>query len=132
MGICYLLTWWRNPYLIGPKDLADLFTTATGKQITAEQLMRIGERIHNVERAFNARAGMTRKDDRPPERFFEPIKSGPAKGERLEKDKFEKVLDEYYELRGWDKKTGLLTRSKLEGLELKEVADELKKYGKIA
>ncbi len=131
MGICYLLTWWRNPYLIGPKDLANLFTTATGKQITAEQLMKIGERIHNVEKAFNARIGMTRKDDRPPERFFEPIKSGPAKGERLEKDKFEKVLDEYYELRGWDKETGLPTRQKLEEVDLKEVADELEKYGKL-
>lgn len=70
MGICYLLTWWRNPYLIGPGDLANLFTTATGKQITAEQLTKIGERIHNIEKAFNARAGVTRKDDKLPERFF--------------------------------------------------------------
>jgi len=63
--------------------------------------------------------------------FFEPIKSGPAKGERLEKNKFEKVLDEYYELRGWDKETGLPTRSKLEEIGLKEVADELGKHGEL-
>ena len=131
IGICYLLTWWRNPCLIGPEDLASLFEAATGKFISSSELLRIGERIHNVEKAFNVRVGMTRKDDRPPERFFEPIKSGPAKGERLERDRFEKVLDEYYELRGWDEKTGLPTRSKLEEVDLVEVADELEKHDKL-
>jgi len=132
LGICYHMTWWRSPYLAGPRDLAGLFAAATGKAITAERLMEIGERIHNVEKAFNVRVGMTRKDDRPPERFFEePIRSGPAKGERLDRDRFEKVLDEYYELRGWEKHTGLPTRAKLEKLGLREAAGELQELGKI-
>lgn len=131
MGICYLLTCWRSPYLIGPGDLASLFEAATGKSLSGSELMKIGERIHNIEKAFNVRVGMTRKDDKPPERFFQPIKSGPAKGERLEKEKFKKVLDEYYELRGWDKETGLPTRVKLQEVGLKEVADNLEKYDKL-
>jgi len=132
VGICALLSWWKSPHLIGPEDIAKLLEAATGRRMDVRELLKIGERIHNVEKAINARVGMTRKDDRPPDRFFnEPIKSGPGKGERLEKDKFEKVLDEYYELRGWDKETGLPTRSKLEEVDLKEVADELEKHGKL-
>lgn len=132
VGICALLSWWKSPYLIGPKDIAELIEAATGRHIDERELMKTGERIHNVEKAINARIGMTRKHDRPPERFFrEPIKSGPGRGDVLEEEKFEKMLDEYYELRGWDVKTGLPTRAKLEELELKEVADELKRYGMI-
>lgn len=132
VGICALLSWWKSPHLIGPTDIAELLEAATGKRIDVHKLMRMGERIHNIEKAINVRAGMTRKDDRPPDRFFEePIKSGPGKGDILERDKFEKMLDEYYELRGWDKETGLPTRDKLEDVGLKEVADELERYGKL-
>lgn len=133
VGICALLSWWKSPHLIGPEDIAKLLGAATGRRTDVRRLMKIGERIHNVEKAINVRGGMTRKDDRPPDRFFkEPIKSGPGRGDILEKDKFEEMLDEYYELRGWDKETGLPTRSKLEEVGLKEVADELEKYGKLS
>lgn len=55
---------------------------------------------------------------------------GPYKGEAISKNILSKVLDHYYELRGWDKKTGIPTRRKLEELELRRVADELEKNGK--
>jgi aldehyde:ferredoxin oxidoreductase len=61
---------------------------------------------------------MTRKDDYPPDRFFEPIKSGPGKGECLDMGKYEKMLDEYYTLRGWDTKLGHPTQKKLKELGL--------------
>ena len=51
------------------------------------------------------------------------------KGEVLEKDKFEKMKDEYYELRGWDVATGLQTRGRLEELGLSDVAEDLKNKG---
>lgn len=132
MNICYNLTQWVSPYLINPEDISKLFIAATGIPMTAEKLMKIGERIHNVEKAINVRAGMIRKDDTPPERFFTPIRSGPSKGERLEKKKLAKAIDEYYGLRGWDVNTGLPTRAKLEELGLKEVVEELGKLGKLA
>jgi aldehyde:ferredoxin oxidoreductase len=54
--------------------------------------------------------GLTRKDDVLPERFFtEPIPEGPDKGAVLSRKEVEDTLDEYYELRGWDKATGLPT-----------------------
>jgi len=49
------------------------------------------------------------------------------KGKALEKDKFEKMLDEYYELRGWDKTTGLIKKETLKELDLPEVIELLKK-----
>ena len=132
VGVCALLSWWKSPHLIGPDDIAKLMEAAIGKRVSASKIMKIGERIHNVEKAINVRVGMSRKDDYPPDRFFkEPVKSGPCKGEILHRDKFEKMLDEYYELRGWDKETGLPTRSKLQEVGLKEVADELEKYGRL-
>lgn len=132
LNICYIVTQWSSPDLLDLEDLAKMLSLATGRQTTVAELITIGERVHNVEKAFNVREGMTRKDDMPPERFFaEPIKSGPEKGERLQKDKFGKMLDEYYELRGWDKDTGLPTKAKLEELDLGEIADELDKLNKL-
>ena len=74
---------------------------------------------------------MTRAEDWPPSRFFEPIKSGPLRGEKLDEKKLAEMLDEYYSLRGWDPKTGLPTKAKLEELELKEVQQELMRLGKL-
>ncbi len=132
MNLCYILTQWSSPYLINPDDLSRLFTAAVGLKMTPAKLMKIGERLRNVEKAFNVREGMTRKDDAPPERFFEPIKSGPGKGDRLDRKKLAKTMDEYYQLRGWDVETGLPKKAKLVQLGLKEVADDLAKLGKLA
>ena len=56
--------------------------------------------------------------------MYEPCPEGPHKG-KVAADMFETVLDEYYEWRGWDKRTGLQTRSKLEELGLEDVAEVL-------
>jgi aldehyde:ferredoxin oxidoreductase len=70
--------------------------------MTTEELMEAGERIWNMERLFNVREGLGRKNDIPPPIFFEPRKEGTRKGIGLEREKYEKLLDEYYELHGWD------------------------------
>ena len=93
----------------------------------ADDVMATGERITNLERAFNIREGLTRKDDTLPRRFLEePIKEGPSKGQVVDLDL---MLDEYYEARGWDLESGFPTRDKLEELGLKAVADELEGAG---
>jgi len=62
---------------------------------------------------------MTRKDDYPPDRFFnEPIKSGPGKGVFLERKKYDEMLNKYYMLREWDKYTGIPSNKKLKELQL--------------
>lgn len=125
LGVCLMVTQSQNSGLITCDDLSKLLSAATGWDVGAGELMEIGERIHNVEKAYNARVGMRRRHDRPPWRFFEPIPSGPSKGEHLDRDRFEKMLDEYYVIRGWEPASGLPTRPKLEALGLIEMAEEL-------
>lgn len=89
--------------------------------------MEAGERIHNVEKMFNVyNAGFARRDDYPPKRLMEePIKSGPLKGELLRKEDWDKMLDEYYALRGWDPSTGWPTKETLTRLDLGECVEML-------
>ncbi|MCH8002703.1 MAG: aldehyde ferredoxin oxidoreductase family protein [Proteobacteria bacterium] len=66
---------------------------------TVERLLEIGERVWNLERLFNLRAGLTAADDSLPKRLLEvPAPSGTAKGQVAELDI---MLPEYYQLRGW-------------------------------
>jgi aldehyde:ferredoxin oxidoreductase len=75
---------------------------------------------------------MSREDDFPPRRFREEeVKSGPYKGFKIEENKYNEMLDEFYELWGWDKKTGMQTRTGLEKLGLKDIAKKLSKCGKL-
>ena len=88
------------------------------------------DKINNVERAYLVRNGIRRKDDLPPRHFLEtPYPDGPGKGKTIDKDKFNELLDAWYEVRGSDKKTGAPTRETLEKLDLKYVADDLEKTG---
>jgi aldehyde:ferredoxin oxidoreductase len=108
-------------------DIARALTLVTGVPYTEEILRRIGERIVNLQRLFNVRHGITRKDDVLPERFTkEPMPKGPAKGQLVELDQ---MLDEYYELRGWDLTTGIPRMSKLRDLGLEKEADIVRSQG---
>ena len=109
--------------------LAEMCTAVTGVEMGAGEVLATGERINNLERAFNIREGLTRRDDTLPERFLkEPMPEGPSKGHVVNLDL---MLDEYYEARGWDKASGFPRRERLEKLGLKAVADELANLGKI-
>ena len=94
-------------------DLQPQLAAACLEEFTLDELNVIGERIWNMERDFNNRAGFTQKDDTLPKRLLtEPAKTGPAKGLV---NGLDKMLPEYYQLRGWDE-TGQLkpeTRSRL-------------------
>jgi aldehyde:ferredoxin oxidoreductase len=82
-------------------DVQPQLAAACSAEFTLDELGLIGERIWNMERDFNNRAGFTSKDDTLPKRLLtEPAKTGPAKGKV---NGLDKMLPEYYELRGWDK-----------------------------
>jgi len=120
LGVCLFSSVWWSPDLLTPEDYARLYSAATGYQLDGQDLLLIGERIHNIEKAFNTlHASFTREDDYPPLRFTEEvISSGPLQGERLMKEKWDRVLDEYYELHGWDKATSWQTAKCLQKLGL--------------
>jgi aldehyde:ferredoxin oxidoreductase len=66
------------------------------------QLNECAERVYTLERAFICREGVTRKDDRLVGKWVnEPLPSGPYKGEMIDPQKWETMLDDYYRLRGW-------------------------------
>ena len=117
--------------LIDLPGLAAMLKAATGIAEFGDEnyIKLVGERIWNLERAFNCREGFTRADDRLPKRFLEETHpEGPLAGSTVELDA---MLDEYYDVRGWDRQTGCPTRTTLERLELKDIADELERCGKI-
>jgi aldehyde:ferredoxin oxidoreductase len=117
--------------LIDLPGLAAMLQAATGIEEFGdpEYLKLAGERIWNMERAFNCREGFTRADDRLPERFLrESHGEGPLAGKTVE---LEAMLDEYYDVRGWDKATGRATRETLERLDLKDIADALERCGRL-
>jgi aldehyde:ferredoxin oxidoreductase len=114
------------------EEMVPLFALITGVNVTLEEMKKIGDRIWALERAFIVREGISRKDDTLIGRFMdEPVHGGLNDGLAYDKKKWSKMLDEYYDLVHWDKKTGVPTRESLEELGLKDVADELQELGKL-
>jgi aldehyde:ferredoxin oxidoreductase len=100
-----------------PEYLTDLFYSVTGLKWDAEELRMAGERIVQLERLFNLREGLTPAEDTLPQRFLtEPVFDGPAKGRLV---RLTPMLEEYYQARGWDQKTGEPIPKRLEALRLK-------------
>ena len=94
-GLCIFTT-----FAWGLQDLAPQMQGACGEQFTIEELALIGERIWNMEREFNNRAGFTAKDDSLPKRLLtEAVNSGPAKGKV---NMLAEMMPKYYAARGWD------------------------------
>jgi len=124
-----------TPYLgmvMTVKNMTDLFGMVTGMEVSEEAMKESADRIWTLERAFIVREGITRKDDVLVGRSMdEPVHEGPLDGLAFDREKWGQMLDEYYDLVGWDKETGAPTRARLESLGLKDVADELEKLGKL-
>ncbi len=115
-------------------DLATRFFNAcNGTKLSEEEMLQAGERAFNIEKAFNAREGAGREKDLIPERFFKEglAGGGPSHGAVVDRGKFDLILDEYYQARGWDERTGLQKRKTLEKLGLKDIAEDLAKRGRL-
>ncbi len=124
VGMCFFSTTVNSGDLLGWGDISKMISALTGWEMDEEELMGVGERIHNLERYINyVHAGFDRKNDYPPDRFFEEsISSGPYSGERLDKEKFDEMLSENYEKHGWSK-DGIPRRKRLIELELDRFID---------
>jgi len=95
-------------------------------QFTEEDyLLRTGQRIFNLERAFNVREGFDRKQDTLPQRMrSEPLQTRGAPGDGQMVRNQDKFLDRYYQLRGWTKE-GIPTSQKLNELGLGYVLGDM-------
>ncbi len=133
LGLCYFTSKWSDLKFLGPQEYADLLSAATGIKFSGDILMLLGRRVHNIEKAFNTlHAGFGKEDDWPPERFFkEPVKSGPYKGSVFKYREWQAMLEEYYSLHGWDRKSGVQTEAVLKELDLSFVLEKLKQAKKL-
>lgn len=118
MGICHFNTAWNDLDFIGMPEMAQLYSYATGMKITATDLRTITLRQLNLEKVFNIRhAHFGRVDDQPTYRDVnEEIPEGKLKGWKIDASQWNEMLDHYYEIHGWDKKSGYPLQSTLNEL----------------
>jgi aldehyde:ferredoxin oxidoreductase len=128
LGICNYVGTWSGAHFLTPGNYAEFVRTGLGLEVTEKDLMEHYAAVgRNLEKAFNTlHTDLSREDDLPPKRFRqEEIKTGPYKGFKADEEQYNTMLDEFYELWGWDKKTGMQTREGLEKIGLKDIADRL-------
>jgi aldehyde:ferredoxin oxidoreductase len=99
LGVC------RLPWIeLGfPEEYYQRFYQAvTGVERSMDDLLDCSRHVYDLTRAINVSQGIARKDDYPPKRTFaDPVPSGPTKGKVVDRDEYERILDLYYEKRGW-------------------------------
>jgi len=104
---------------LGLPELAELTSSLTGWDIDGKELLNIGERVFNLQRMFNVREGISRKDDYLPARVHRVPEFGKYSSVvECEIKDYKRMLDEYYEARGWNRETGIPTKGKLQQLGL--------------
>ncbi|SDM10000.1 aldehyde ferredoxin oxidoreductase family protein [Halarsenatibacter silvermanii] len=92
----------------------DLIKAVTGEYISLKELMDAAERSIDMARVFNNKIGFTPEDDSLPDIFFEDFADGPHEGEGgIDKEDFQKAVELYYEMMGWDPKTARPSKAKL-------------------
>lgn len=103
LGFCRFLTVFSSPHAPSYRQFSRLIKLATGLTMSANELKTAGERIYTLERMMLIRDGLSRQDDTLPKRYFEePVPEGPAQGEVVLREEFDRMLDENYHLHGWD------------------------------
>ncbi len=125
LGFCAFTS--TASYGISPEIMAETFSAFTGFEMSEEEIMEAGQRIVTLERCFNARLARSRKDDRLPWRVMNDPSS--TSGAVNSQEELDEMLDQYYELHGWNVKTGLPTREALERLYLDDVANDQEALG---
>lgn len=100
-SLCICDFWGTITYEI----MAELLTIITGEEWTPEEMGEVGRRVLNIGRAFNQREGFNRADDTVPKRVIREALGGegPAAGQKIPQEAFEDMLDQYYEVMGWNK-----------------------------
>jgi len=110
--------------------LVELYSALTGTEVTSQDLMHGAERVWNLLKMINVREGFTRRDDEPPDKWFEPIETFDGKELRmmdyyrnrvLTREDVDQWLSDYYDERGWVPETGLPSAEKLAELGLENL-----------
>lgn len=123
LGICVSVSSWCDIELYTMEQITSLYLLLTGDlEITKEKLFRASERIANIEKIYNQFiGGFYKADDFPPDKLVvDEVSDGKYKGERIDIDKWESMLNQYYEIHGWDTKNGRVSFTKIKQIGLEE------------
>ncbi len=104
LGVCKFITHgFNSPKLLGYDHFVELVRSVEGVEFAETELREVGRRVIDLERQINLEFGRTRADDTLPKRYFDdPMPGRVTKGHHIDREKFQKMLDEYYAARGWD------------------------------
>jgi aldehyde:ferredoxin oxidoreductase len=105
LGICKYHTIFLSPNLLSFDEFSKLLYYNTGIEMSPQEIWEVADRAYTVERLFNIREGLTRKHDWLVDRYFDeptPVGLPIVRGKKIDREKFKKMIDEYYELHGWD------------------------------
>ncbi len=129
VGMCKFFIWWSSTWdnlEARIRCSAEAYAATTGLELEEGWWNVVGERVYNLERAFNVRQGLSKEDElRVPPRYLTPVPEGPAAGRVISLDTLGELIDQYYRARGWDVATGIPQVEKLEALGLEGVSQEL-------
>ncbi len=105
LGICkFICHGFNSPHYVDYAWMKKLIHCTSGWQFKEKEIEAVGKRVIDIERMFNTREGITRKDDTLPKRYFDdPMPLKIAKGHHIDRKEFDKLLTRYYKIRGWDK-----------------------------
>ena len=116
IGMCIFAAKPFGPFTI--TQLVEYTRALTGWDTSLWEAIKVGERYANMARVFNLREGLGVKDDRLPERLHQGLEGGLLKGEKIDAQEFAQALEMYYGMMGWDPKTGVPSKYKLEELNI--------------
>ena len=116
LGLCKFLLAGR----IGPTIVSEWVNKVTGWDLDKQELLQIGQRLHNLKRLYNVKLGISKKDDTVPPRLIHLARTGGlAEGVLPDLDR---MLVEYYQIRQWDKE-GIPSKDKIRELELATIEE---------
>jgi len=111
LGLCLFL-----PY--DKLQVRDILQAVTGWDTSIWEILKTAQRVNAMTRIFNVREGFTPGDDYLPERFFQPVEGGPLAGEAVDREAFDRALNLYYQMMGWDPQTGAPSETLLVELDI--------------
>ncbi|MBT3363962.1 MAG: aldehyde ferredoxin oxidoreductase family protein [Chloroflexi bacterium] len=120
LGICKYHTVFLGPNYPNFEEWSRLIYYNTGLEFSPLEIWEVADRAYTIERLFNLREGMIRADDMLVDRYYDeptPDGIGKVRGAKIDRDKYNDMLDEYYEMHGWNK-SGVPTKSTLKKLGL--------------
>ena len=120
LGICKYHTVFLGPNFPNFEEWSKLIYYNTGLELSPQDIWNIADRCYTIERLYNIREGLTRDQDRLVDRYYDeptPLGLPIVRGRSIDREKYEKMLDEYYAHHEWDE-NGVPTPEKLKDLGL--------------